>query len=115
MKESSTEFSENKAFDKKSAANAVSTVSNDIGVLRKDLKAIKDDSYKLMKDLKIGGSAAASGAFESIKNSSLDEIYRVEKLVKARPARSVALAFLSGVVLSRLMSSASSSQNKNNY
>jgi ElaB/YqjD/DUF883 family membrane-anchored ribosome-binding protein len=72
--------------------------------IKEDIRAIRDDSAKLVQDIREGSASLARESLDSIKNKSLDELHRFEDYLRAKPLKSVGIAFLGGIALSYLLS-----------
>lgn len=78
--------------------------------IKEDLRAIKDDSITLAKDLKQDGIEAARAVSNDVKDKMGDlkaqastQLKTLEKEVKARPLQSMAIAFAAGALTSILL------------
>ncbi len=99
-----------------------STKTNEIDNIRKDVKSLKSNILELSKQVEADGRTTASDlklkaqenvdhlkekAQENISNFqdySKDQLAAVENEIKAKPGRSMAIAFGAGVLLSTLLS-----------
>jgi ElaB/YqjD/DUF883 family membrane-anchored ribosome-binding protein len=78
--------------------------------IKEDLRAIKDDSITLAKDLKHDGIEAAKSVSNDVKDKVGDlkaqaatQLKGLEQEVKTRPLQSMAIAFAAGALTSILL------------
>ena len=85
---------------------------SEIDEIKEDLDSLKDNVIALTKHVRKDGAeqaaelgAAAKQQLEAVKMRGRQEIKKVEKQVKSKPGRSLAIAFATGLMASLLLRS----------